>query len=301
MRRAKHSFAQTWPLAVAVWRQTTHILACKLAKFRYRASAPAAQINFWPEKPHPYSTAYRALHLLGVDIVRSLPTKAEDGIGFLWKDATFLNPPANAHGLINGNCLDISKTRVEAIHLEVFGYSLGVDPLNYVGKIVIKSDLNATHDGVEAVAPLTEKHPGVVYQRLGENRPPNDSPDKLCDYRVPIFWTRPTFAYLKIRPQTARFSNANTNVTLVEEAAALFSPEEMRLLTIFCRRTGLDYGEIDVVRDHETSLIYVLDINKTPLGPPNGLSKADHVHALRLYRKHFAAMIEIWPQRLIRA
>lgn len=93
----------------------------------------------------------------------------------------------------------------------------------------------------------------------------------------------------------------DTNVTLVEEAAALFSPEEMRLITIFYRRTGLDYGEIDVVRDHETSLIYVLDINKTPLGPPNGLSKADHVHALRLYRKHFAAMIEIWPQRLIRA
>jgi hypothetical protein len=59
---------------------------------------------------------------------------------------------------------------------------------------------------------------------------------------------------------------------------------------------GLDYGEVDVVRDAGDKRIYVLDLNKTPLGPPNGLTPAEFARALALYETSFRQ----WFERLRR-
>ena len=49
--------------------------------------------------------------------------------------------------VINKNCTDISKSNVDKVFLEIFGYSLSLDPKNFHGSILEKSEQNAKHDG----------------------------------------------------------------------------------------------------------------------------------------------------------
>lgn len=43
---------------------------------------------------------------------------------------------------------------------------------------------------------------------------------------------------------------------------------EAELLLRLCRALGLDYGELDVLRDVEDGKLYVVDVNNTPWAPP---------------------------------
>ena len=38
---------------------------------------------------------------------------------------------------------------------------------------------------------------------------------------------------------------------------------------------SLDYAELDCLRDQKTEQLYIVDVNLTPNGPPNGLSVRD--------------------------
>ena len=87
---------------------------------------------------------------------------------------------------------------------------------------------------------------------------------------MPVFGSTMPFCYLKRRPLEQRFSNENSAVDLLE-VAAVFSPKEIELLLRFSTAIGLDYGELDVLRDRLDGRIYVVDVNNTPDGPPNHL------------------------------
>lgn len=54
----------------------------------------------------------------------------------------------------------------------------------------------------------------------------------------------------------------------------MFADAEQGALLEFCARIGLDYGELDVLRDNDSGTIYVVDANRTPIRP-RGLTKAD--------------------------
>ena len=40
----------------------------------------------------------------------------------------------------------------------------------------------------------------------------------------------------------------------------------MAKILAVCREMGLDYGELDVLRDREDGRLYILDVNDTPSG-----------------------------------
>jgi hypothetical protein len=92
--------------------------------------------------------------------------------------------------------------------------------------------------------------------------------------------------YLKYRPVSTRFSNTNTRVDIANTADVL-SPSECDKILAFSRLSGLDYGEIDIVRDTGDGLLYILDVNNTPSGPPNHLGQSDHRMALAMLSKGF--------------
>jgi hypothetical protein len=50
---------------------------------------------------------------------------------------------------------------------------------------------------------------------------------------------------------------------------------------------GADFCEFDVLRDNHSKLIYIIDVNKTPYGPPNGLSSEETKKAVDLLTKSF--------------
>jgi hypothetical protein len=165
--------------------------------------------------------------------------------------------------VINGRCEDISKSHVEAIHRELFGYGLMVDPTTYAGLAVVKANLNAQCRESVVACPLAEARPGLVYQRLIVTRP---EPEEFEEYRVPITGSAIPCVVIKRRPLAQRFDRTAGYAELTS-AAAVFEASEIGLLLEFCRRIGLEFGDLDVLRDRGDGRIYVIDANPTPGGP----------------------------------
>jgi hypothetical protein len=125
----------------------------------------------------------------------------------------------------------------------------------------------------------TGAEPGFVYQRLIDNR----VGDEVLDLRLMKVGPWFPLGYCKYRPRQQRFKNANSRVTLFHPPD-LFSDEELANLRAATERLGLDVGEIDTLRDSDGRL-YLIDVAKTPWGPPSGITRADGRRAMRLLAK----------------
>jgi hypothetical protein len=207
----------------------------------------------------------------------------------LWKDATFIKASEAARPVIwaptiNAACLDISKMNVSRHFSVVFGYSCDVDPFNYFGPCVEKSNENARHDGRIVRAPVLKRRAGAVYQRVINNAVQGDLVE---DVRVPILNGLIPFVYMKYRPTAIRFdSSRNSAVRLCPTEEAL-SADEISSIGKFARSIGMDYGELDVLRDRDDGRIYIVDANKTPMGPSYRLPSAELRRAVKMLARVF--------------
>ena len=190
-------------------------------------------------------------------------------IAIKWFGETFtpageiLREMCAATHVINSGCEDISKTHVEAIHQELFGYGLIVDPTSYVGDAVMKANLNAQCRESVVSCPVAEAEPGFVYQRLIVTEP---EPEEFEEYRVPITGAEIPCVVIKRRPVEQRFDRTAGYAELTS-ATEVFDAQEIDLLLEFCRRMGLEFGDLDVLRDRSDQRIHVIDANPTPGGP----------------------------------
>jgi hypothetical protein len=138
--------------------------------------------------------------------------------------------------------------------------------------------LNAKHDGT--ILDYPEKpEKGYVYQKIINNYVGN----LVLDYRVPYVFGEMPFVYLKYRPVNNRFSNTNSFVN-IEHTNKIFSESELKKINKFCVLMGLEFGELDILRDNLSQKIYILDVNNTPSGPPNHIKRADYWRALDLIK-----------------
>jgi glutathione synthase/RimK-type ligase-like ATP-grasp enzyme len=62
----------------------------------------------------------------------------------------------------------------------------------------------------------------------------------------------------------------------------LFSKEEVSCILQLANIMGAEFCEFDVLRDKSSGRIYVIDVNKTPYGPPKGLTSTEHKTAIDL-------------------
>ena len=223
-----------------------------------RRRDPAAfALCFYPERPTKDCAIYRVASELGMRIVRS--RRGQGLLTMAFSGATIV-PPAAVASLpsptLNARCLDISKSTVEQLWHEVSGRGLSLDPLTTSGPMVVKSEENATHDGRIITGPIRERQPGFVYQRLVDTR----RGDHFAYLRPVILDGRIVLTYHKRQPLDDRFGSHPR--TWIAEPD-VFSVEEEKALLDLAARIGLDYGEIDVLRDADGQ-IYVVDVNKTP-------------------------------------
>ena len=58
-------------------------------------------------------------------------------------------------------------------------------------------------------------------------------------------------------------------------------------LALFCREIGLEWGGVDVLRDRNDGKLYIVDANKTDMGPPIALNLADKIVATRMLARAF--------------
>lgn len=236
------------------------------------------KVAFYPEVPHYIYVIYKICHILGYKITNKLEG-ADLIINFEDKtlrsqDSKFISI-SKKNNTINFQCTDISKKKVEDVHIKVFGYGLFINPASYKGRFVKKSDENAKHDGV--ILDKTEQpRNGFVYQRIINNADGNI----VLDLRTPVFKGKIPFVYLKYRPILTRFSNTNSFAKMID-SDNVFSREEQKKISEFCNEIGLDYGELDILRDNVSKRIYIVDVNNTPAGPPNHISKKEYSLSLK--------------------
>jgi hypothetical protein len=249
--------------------------------FTVLGARPAAgrpfTVHFTPDPARPWYLIWAVVRLAGGRIV-DRPQGAD--VVFNFEDSTnnaAPKLPKNSARLMNFACTDISKTQVSAVFQDVFGYGLAVDPDTHSGPAVAKSEHNGAHDGRIIICPARrEAH--VAYQRVVDNRSADGA--HVEDLRTPTVNGVPICVFIKQRPVTRRFANANTGVRLARPED-VYSPQEMALIGQFAQRLGLDWGGLDVLRDRQEGRIYIVDANKTDMGPPTALPLADKMAASR--------------------
>jgi hypothetical protein len=253
-----------------------------------RGREPRARISFFPKKPRSYYVIWPVCQLADVKIVDD-PDEAD--LHFYFEDREFLVGPRQAptaKPAFNVGCHDIRKSVVARAFEEVFGYGLAIDPALHRGLAVVKSELNGRHDGRIIECPIAAPERDRVYQRLIDN---TFDGREYVDIRTPIVGGKIPFVYLKRRTRALRFSNENHRVDLVE-ADAMLSGDEQRKIAEFAKVMALDFGGLDVLRDREDGRIYVVDVNKTDMGPPSALDGRWKLRAMRGLAEAFADLVD---------
>ncbi len=236
---------------------------------------------FLPHRPQPWYLIWPVLYAAGGRITSNARTA--DAV-FFFEDITTSDAnhvmdalSQGASGkMINLACTDVSKSRVARVFEEVFGYPLAIDPRTWHGPAVEKSEINGAHDGRIVQCPCAPKA-DRVYARLIDN---SDDGRMVEDYRSPTIDGEIPLVFIKKRAMDKRFANSNDKVIL-RRTEQIFSPEERDLLRLFCQKMHMQWGGIDVLRDRKDGRIYVVDVNKTDMGPPTALPLIDQFRAIR--------------------
>jgi len=165
--------------------------------------------------------------------------------------------------VLNVKLTDVTKSNVDKVFTRVFGYSSMADT-DAFGYCVRKGENQSAHDG-EIIKTPCKREPGYIYQILIDNR---SSLQMVCDIRVPIFLGEIPEIFMKHKSIEGTFEFANSKhrdyyLILPDE---VLSASEQDKIKLFCKEIGLDLGEVDVLRDNSTGLIYIIDVNNIPGG-----------------------------------
>jgi hypothetical protein len=235
----------------------------------------ARTILFWPHRPLHKTSIWKICARLGLDMTTD-PHRRWD-LACYWENTTWqddypqLDELARRGRIVNRDCRDISKRRVGEVFAEAFGYGISVDPLTWSGPALEKNDRNASKSDVVVDCPITEPKPGHTYQRVIDTEA---APGELEDLRVPVIDHTIPLVTRKRKPKNAPFATGWLSGRICE-TGEVFAPEEVERIGAFTRGLGLEFGEMDILRDRTDGRIYIVDANNTPWGPPRILPPAE--------------------------
>lgn len=241
-------------------------------------------IWFSPDAPRPWYMIRSVAAWAGMRVV-SDPARAD--VAFHFDDSTWSPPGGTFAGrTINYACRDISKARVNALFGQVFGYRLGIEPMSWSGEAVEKAQENSMHDGRIVVCP-TRAREGRCYQRLVRT----SHLDEVHDLRTACVGGRPIAVWIKTRKRADRFaSGANLRVE-AQAPEAVFSASELDRIAAFNAAIGLEWGTLDILRDVDDGRIYIVDVNKTDVGPVLQLPMRDKIASTRALARALRSLI----------
>jgi len=169
----------------------------------------------------------------------------------VWRpDKVYLKLLAEKRLILNNGCRNIGKDYVELVFEAVFGYSSCVNPVLHKGRIIektIKQDVKAE---IQIIQCPRRPRRGFIYQKILDFG--------LVDFRVFVGSGKAQFILLKYK--TANSFKNNINKIEFSELKDIFSADEIDNINKFITRFGLDFGEIDVLRDKD-GRIYIIDVN----------------------------------------
>ena len=271
-----------------------HAVGFVYVGLQYHNAKGKAILNCYPRKPLPIYTAWAMARVCGFTLKRSVGKKT-----LLFLDSTYIPSsflPAEAEQWINGTCRDIRKSTVAKKFEEVTHRRLFLDA-DFEGEMVEKSETNGVHSGRIVQGPLKERTQGHTYQRLVHNVTADGT--AVEDLRVVVVGTVIALVFQKRRPIHRRFEEFSVDVKTLNPKST-FSHDEYDTLIRFARHIGLDFGEMDVLRDTYDKQLYVVDVNQTPVSPPITLPFRERVRALKIigdvFEKEFLVQVAAQPR-----
>ena len=189
------------------------------------------------------------------------------------------------------------KRIFDAVFKEVFGYSAVINPSTFYGDCLKKSDSNAMDAEMIIRCPIKTMEEGSIYQRLINNIVDGNLAQEIA---VPFFAGSIPFAYLKYKLLDNRFGNCNLRIEITKFEKLVLQEEKEKII-IFCKKIGLDYGELEMIRDIDDKRLYIIDVNSTPIGPNGYISPSQRITALKKIAENFEAVFKhfIAEERMI--
>jgi hypothetical protein len=220
---------------------------------------------FFPE--YPQLELYTIVAIFNrLDYFATQDPDSDFDFAVAWQDSTWvdtgplLKQISETKCVVNLDCTDISKEYVEQISRDIFGYQTLVDPRVYDGVCVKKPNENAVERGKIIKCPIDAPETGYVYQRFIDAR---EQDGYKTEYRVPVTFDRLTCVYVQKKKFHHREAKTVPERTHLQSPGQVFSTDEQAKIIEFCRRIGLDFGDLDVLRDFRDGRLYILDANKT--------------------------------------
>jgi hypothetical protein len=226
---------------------------------------------------------YKISRKLHLSISQKISSRTIIGIRF--DDQTQLEKSQSSLvKILNAACNDISKKNVEKIQELIFGYGMSVNPQSHFGACVCKSDENAKHDGKIIQCPTDSIDNNQVYQIVINNKD-NFRKGIYFDYRVCVMGGSIPIVYKKYKTEEKRF----TNDTFEAEISPLETiPQDIQNKIIeFCHTIQCEFCELDVLQDQDSGKWFVIDVNKTPYGPPASLPSSEKKKAVTILSNGF--------------
>lgn len=241
----------------------------------------------YPHFPSRGSTIYRIAKAMGWQVSNKLSRVGK--LAVFWEYGTHrkewqILENLDGVSVINIGSRDIGKDFVDAKMMEAMGYCSKIDPRSFQGVAVKKSITNAVHDGQEIICPIANIDKGFIYQKLVDT---SNGKGEVMDMRVVIMNNEIPHLYANFRKLEVKFSNRPHRAELVMDIDIMLTKEEQNNLIQFAKISGLDYGELDVLRDNGDGKIYIVDANNTPQGPPIHLPQVEKQTAMDSYVKSF--------------
>lgn len=226
------------------------------------------KVLFYPDPAiqlpgHTLSKTIKYFVIMGYGFAKSIDEDWD--IGVYWNLADKSEPPRDliesGKRVLNIRCTDITKSHVEKVFSEVFGYSSLADTSQF-GYCVKKSEKQSAHDG-QIVRMPCEKETGYIYQLLIDNRM---EIDRIYDLRIPVFLGEIPHIFVKNKSIPGTFENSlcKSKVYWVDDNEKWLTEEEIDKIIQFSDKMGLDTGEIDALRDNSTGKLYLIDVNNIP-------------------------------------
>ncbi len=271
--------------AVRVGWEMAHLVRPGRTAFRL-AFRPRRRIVTYPDAPSRYQVLFKLAAYNGFRIVTDPGDRHDLAFHFQYHARPCELPRSTP--TVNRNCGDVSKQRVAQTFADTFGYALAVDPLTFQGLLVEKPDSNHTFEGRVLQGPLRRED--IKSDRVYERYIDTVADGEAVDLRTPIYGREIPVVYEKRRPKDVGLKDVRS--AKIRSPGAVFSPQEQALLVQFAGAIGLDYGELDVLRDVKDQRIYVVDVNNTPAGPPKQMTSAEIAAALDLLSPSFNRMLD---------
>ncbi|MAL97650.1 MAG: hypothetical protein CL583_04275 [Alteromonadaceae bacterium] len=251
---------------------------------------PRGTVLFYPGTPSHYQIIYKLCTLYGYRM-HSTPDRPYDLV-FAHEGSTVfpqkLFDDFGSAKVINRNAKDISKKQVEQAFGEVFGYSIGIDPATHEGLALRKSNDNYTHDGEIVSCPCEpEEDSRITYQRYIDTATGDGF---FAELRVSVYQDVIPVVCPKFRADSPERFKVVARSEVADPGDHLSTDEQDKILQL-ARKMGVDYGEMDVMRDNNDGRIYVVDVNRTPAGPVSGLTPKQTREALGRMRPAFERLV----------